>query len=108
MSENSQSRNEQIFSLKRNLYKWAKQNLRGTSVKNESTGNVIEISAQGIDEWYSKSKSEEQIKSISLLTEIVKNAKLTHSAKNAHSERKNAPNLDDLKNQTVLNSSAPT
>ncbi|MBQ9205434.1 MAG: hypothetical protein IJ158_01830 [Treponema sp.] len=137
---------DELYRLKRELYKWAKQNLRGTVVKNEATSNLIEISTQGIDEWFSKSKSEEQIKSISLLTEILKNAKLSHSAKNFHSERKNAPSfeyyecpieidekgftavisikiiianignrriyyhhyLDDIKNQTALNSCVPT
>ena len=65
---------DELFTLKRNLYRWAKENLRGTSVINELSGNLIEISAQGIDEWFSKSKSEEQIKSISLLTQILKKA----------------------------------
>ena len=84
---------DEIFNLKRQLYKWAKANLRGTSVLNEASGNTIEISTQGIDEWYSKSKSEEQIKSISMLPEILRKAKMTHVAKNKHS---------------ALNSSAPT
>ena len=136
----------EILSLKRLLYKWAKANLRGTSVVNEASGNTIEISAQGIDEWFSKSKSKEQIQSIYLLPQILRTAKKTHVAKNNHSERKNAPlfeyyecpiemqknnfnvvvsvkliveklgnrriyyhhYLEDLKNQTALNSSAPT
>ncbi|MBO4706872.1 MAG: hypothetical protein J5647_14125 [Spirochaetaceae bacterium] len=137
---------DELHQLKRELYKWAKQNLRGQKVTNVDSGNIIEISAQGIGEWYSKSKSEEQIKSITLLTEILQSARLTHTSKNTHSERKNAPTfeyyecpieidekgfnavtsikvvienvgdrriyyhhyLGDLKNQTALNSSAPT
>ena len=135
-----------MHALKRSLYKWAKENLRGITVINELSGNTIEISTQGIDEWYSKSKSEDQIKSITLLPEILKAAKFTHQGNNVHSERKNAPKfeyyecpleidekgynaiisikivvenvgdrriyyhhyLDELKNQTVLNSSVPT
>lgn len=85
---------DELFTLKRTLYKWAKENLRGTSVINELSGNFIEISAQGIDEWFSKSKSEEQIKSISLLTQILKKAKYTHAEKNIHSELKNAPSFE--------------
>ena len=85
---------EELHQLKRDLYKWAKQNLRGTTVVNEETGNPIEISSQGIDEWYSKSKSEEQIKSINLLTEILKAARLTHSSDNNHSTLKNAPKFE--------------
>ena len=138
--------NEELHQLKRDLYHWAKETLRGTSVINTESGNVIEITSQGIDEWYSKSKSEEQIKSINLLTEILKAARLTHSSNNNHSTLKNAPKfeyyecpieidekgfnavasikviienvgnrriyyhhyLGELKNQTVLNSSAPT
>ena len=137
---------DELYTLKRQLYRWAKENLRGTSVINELSGKIIEISTQGIDEWFSKSKSEEQIKSITLLPQILKNAKYTHSEKNIHTERKNAPSfeyyecpleidekdfnavvsikiviasqgdrriyyhhyLDDLKNQTALNSSAQT
>lgn len=85
---------DELHNLKRSLYQWAKDNLRGTSVINEDTGNSIEISTQGIDEWFYKSKSEEQIKSISLLTEILKLARFTHSSKNVHSERKNAPSFE--------------
>lgn len=137
---------DELHTLKRSLYKWAKENLRGVTVVNELSGNTIEISTQGIDEWYSKSKSKEQIKSITLLPEILKAARFTHHGKNVHSERKNAPKfeyyecpleidekgynaiisikivvenigdrriyyhhyLDELKNQTVLNSSVPT
>ena len=82
---------DELQSLKRALYSWAKKNLRGLSVVNELTGNKIEISAQGINEWFSKSKSEEQIKSITLLPELLKAAKYTHNEKNIHSKRKNAP-----------------
>ena len=46
-----------IYELKKQLYRWAKDNLRGKKVVNEQTGNSIEISTQGIDKWYSKSKS---------------------------------------------------
>lgn len=137
---------DELYTLKRSLYKWAKDNLRGKIVINELSGNSIEISSQGIDEWFSKSKSEEQIKSITLLSEILRLAKFTHNSDNIHSTRKNAPKfeyyecpleidekgynavigikivvenigdrriyyhhyLDELKNQTVLNSCVPT
>lgn len=137
---------DELYTLKRSLYKWAKDNLRGKIVINELSGNSIEISSQGIDEWFSKSKSEEQIKSITLLSEILRLAKFTHNSDNIHSTRKNAPMfeyyecpleidekgynavisikivvenigdrriyyhhyLDELKNQTVLNSCVPT
>ena len=82
---------EELHELKRQLYNWAKANLRGTSVVNFSTGNIIEISSQGIDEWFSKSKSEEQIKSISSLHQILQTAIFSHSSDNIHSQRKNAP-----------------
>ncbi len=85
---------DQLHELKRSLYLWAKQNLRGTKVINEPSGNVIEISLQGIDEWFSKSKSEEQIKSISLLPQILQEAKYIHTSDNTHSERKNAPKFE--------------
>lgn len=135
-----------MHALKKELYRWAKKTVRGSAVLNSDTGNIIAISAQGIDEWYAKSKSEEQIKSILLLPDILQRAKLTHSAKNVYSERKNAPSFEyyecpveieekgfhavvsvkivvaaekdrriyyhhylaDIKNQTVLNCSAPT
>lgn len=85
---------DELHSLKRSLYKWAKKNLQGTSVLNKSSGNIIEISSQGIGEWFSKSKSEEQIKSIAFLPEILKYAIYTHKVDNIHSERKNAPNFE--------------
>ena len=83
-----------VAPLKSPSYLWAKQNLRGTKVINELSGNVIEISLQGIDEWFSKSKSEEQIKSISLLPQILQEAKYIHTSDNTHSERKNAPKFE--------------
>ena len=86
--------NEELHQLKRDLYHWAKETLRGTSIINTESGNVIEITSQGIDEWYSKSKSEEQIKSINLLTEILKAARYTHSSENIHSTLKNAPKFE--------------
>ena len=79
---------DELYTLKRSLYKWAKDNLRGKIVINELSGNLIEISSQGIDEWFSKSKSEEQIKSITLLSEILRLAKFTHNSDNIHSTRK--------------------
>lgn len=79
---------DELHALKRKLYQWAKENLRGTSVKNEEKGILIEISTQGINEWFSKSKSEEQIKSILLLPQILQKSKFTHS------ENKNAPRLN--------------
>ena len=85
---------DELYTLKRSLYKWAKDNLRGKIVINELTGNSIEISSQGIDEWFSKSKSEEQIKSITLLSEILRLAKFTHNSDNIHSTRKNAPKFE--------------
>ena len=85
---------DELYTLKRSLYKWAKDNLRGKIVINELSGNSIEISSQGIDEWFSKSKSEEQIKSITLLSEILRLAKFTHNSDNIHSTRKNAPKFE--------------
>lgn len=41
---------DELHQLKRELYKWAKQNLRGQIVTNEDSGNIIEISTQGINE----------------------------------------------------------
>ncbi len=83
-----------IYELKKQLYRWAKDNLRGKKVVNEQTGNSIEISTQGIDEWYSKSKSEAQIRSILRLTEILAKAIKTHESENIHSDRKNAPSFE--------------
>lgn len=85
---------DELHALKRKLYQWAKENLRGISVKNEEKGILIEISSQGINEWFSKSKSEEQIKSILLLPQILQKSKFTHSEKNIHSENKNAPSFE--------------
>ncbi len=85
---------DQLHELKRSLYLWAKENIRGTKVTNELSGNIIEISLQGIDEWYSKSKSEEQIKSISLLPQILQEAKYINTSDNTHSELKNAPKFE--------------
>ena len=85
---------EKLHELKRQLYRWAKANLRGKSVINLATGNIIEISSQGIDEWFSKSKSEEQIKSIYSLNQILETAVYTHSSNNTHSQRQNAPSFE--------------
>ncbi|WP_303920964.1 hypothetical protein [Treponema berlinense] len=87
-------RDDKLHILKRELYRWAKQTLRGTNVKNEQTQSIIEISTQGIDEWYSKSKSEAQIRSILKLKEILAKAVKTHESKNIHSDRKNAPSFE--------------
>ena len=71
--------NEELHQLKRDLYHWAKETLRGISVINTDSGNVIEITSQGIDEWYSN------------------NRRIYYHHY-----------LEGLKSKTVLNSSAPT
>lgn len=37
--------NEELHQLKRDLYHWAKETLRGTSVINTESGNIIEITS---------------------------------------------------------------
>lgn len=94
---------EELHAQKREFYRWAKTELRGMTIINEPTGNAIEISSQGIDEWYSKSKTEEQVKSILKLPDILRNAKFSHSAKNTHSERKNAPSFEYYECPVLIN-----
>jgi hypothetical protein len=72
---------EKTFSdreLKMNCLEYAKT-MKDDVVTNTDTGNDIKISNKGIQEWFSKSKSREQILSIKQIKYVLKNAKYNHS-----------------------------
>ena len=53
--------------LKMKCLEYAEKNFRGKKFKNTSSGHEIQVSKKGLNEWFSKSKSEEQIISIKFL-----------------------------------------
>ena len=87
-------KHEELKSLKRTCLEYAEKQFRGKYFKNLSTGHEIEVSKKGLNEWYSKSKSMEQILSIKRLDEILINAVYSHSAKNTKNTELNAPSYE--------------
>ena len=75
---------EQLLKLKKHCYKQAEERFRGKAFFNIDRQTYIHVSKVGLDEWYSKSKSMEQIISICWLNKILEKAKYTHSAENKH------------------------
>ena len=75
---------EKCICLKKACYEYAKEHFRGKTFFNINRQTFINVSKRGLDEWYSKSKSLEQIISICHLDEILKFSVYTHSAENEH------------------------
>ncbi len=94
--------------LKNECLEYAEKHFRGKIFRNLSSGNEIEVSKKGLNEWYSKSKSIEQILSIKLLDEILINAIYSHSSKNTKNIELNAPSYEyynykiEIENETYL------
>ncbi|MCQ2242463.1 hypothetical protein [Treponema sp.] len=78
---------EELKQLKTDCFDYAKKYFSGRKFTNKHTGYEIEVSKRGLNEWVSKSKSEEQILSIKRLDEILENAKYTHSSANVHNPK---------------------
>ena len=80
---------KRLKQLKMECLEYAETNFRGKSFKNISSGHDIQVSKKGLNEWFSKSKSEEQILSIKSLDTILINAVYSHSSENTKNQEKN-------------------
>ena len=80
--------------LKTECLKFAEKNFRGRIFKNISSGHDIAVSKKGLNEWFSKSKSIEQILSIKSLDIILTNATYSHSSINTKNLEQNAPSYE--------------
>lgn len=85
---------KRLKQLKIECLEYAEANFRGKTYKNISSGHDIQVSKKGLNEWFSKSKSEEQILSIKSLDIILINAIYSHSSKNTKNEEQNAPTYE--------------
>ena len=73
---------------------YAEKKFRGNVYKNISSGHEICVSKKGLNEWFSKSKSYEQIISIKSLDLILKNATYSHASENTKNHEQNAPSYE--------------
>ncbi len=87
----------ELKKIKKECLEYAEKNFRGKSFKNLSTNAEIEVSKKGLNEWYSKSKSLEQILSIKKLDEILTNAIYSHCSTNTKNKEVNAPTYEYYK-----------
>ena len=84
----------ELKQLKIQCLEFAEQNFRGNIYKNISSGHEITVSKKGLNEWFSKSKTIEQILSIKSLDTILTNATYSHSSKNTKNLEQNAPSYE--------------
>ena len=96
---------KRLKQLKMECLEYAETNFRGKSFKNISSGHDIQVSKKGLNEWFSKSKSEEQILSIKSLDTILINAVYSHSSENTKNQEKNAPTYEYYYYPITLNNS---
>ena len=80
--------------LKIECLEFAENNFRGNSYKNTSSGHEIRVSKKGLNEWFSKSKTIDQILSIKSLDTILTNANYSHSSENTKNLEQNAPSYE--------------
>ena len=57
---------QKLKQLKIEGLEYAEKNFRGNSYKNKSSGHIIDVSKKSLNEWFSKSKTVEQILSIKI------------------------------------------
>ena len=62
--------------LKKECFLFARENFQGKFFNNSHTGRDILVSRNGLDEWYSKTKSRDQALSIKQLGKMLENSKL--------------------------------
>jgi hypothetical protein len=65
--------------LKKDCFNYARDNFQGKKYLNSDTGREILVSRDGLDEWYSKTKSREQALSIKILDDLLTSSKLSKS-----------------------------
>ncbi len=94
--------------LKIECLEYAEANFRGKQYKNISSGHNIQVSKKGLNEWFSKSKSEEQILSIKFLDIILINALYSHSSQNTKNLEQNAPSYEYYNYPMVINNTSYT
>ena len=82
---------------------YAEKKFRGNVYKNISSGHEICVSKKGLNEWFSKSKSVEQIISIKSLDIILVNAVYSHSSENINNNEINAPSYEYYNYQIEIN-----
>ena len=80
--------------IKFECLEFAEKAFRGKSFENISSGHLIKVSKKGLNEWFSKSKSYEQIISIKSLDLILKNATYSHASENTKNHEQNAPSYE--------------
>ena len=85
---------QKLKQLKMECLEYAEKNFRGNVYKNISSGHEIGVSKKGLNEWFSKSKSVEQILSIKFLDTILVNAVYSHSSENTKNNEINAPSYE--------------
>lgn len=76
-------KNKKEFSLlKKECLQYAIDHFLGNKYPNSSSGELVEIevSKKGLNDWFSKTKTKDQAKSIKKLDSLLLSAKYTHSA----------------------------
>ena len=62
--------------LKKECFRYARENFQGKFFTNFDTGRNILVSRDGLDEWYNKTKSRDQSLSIKILNKLLENGKI--------------------------------
>jgi hypothetical protein len=79
VGETDAEKNLTDYELKRACFNYARARFQGKKYLNGDAGREILVSRDGLDEWYSKTKSREQALSIKILDDLLASSKLSKS-----------------------------
>jgi hypothetical protein len=77
VTESDEEKGLSFHELKKHCFRYARQNFQGKKYLNGNTGREILVSRDGLDEWYSKTKSREQALSLKILDDLLVSSELT-------------------------------
>jgi hypothetical protein len=89
--------------LKQHCFEYARNAFQGQKYLNDATGREILVSRDGLDEWYSKTKSREQALSIKILGDLLTSSTLSKSD-NDRKGREDIQGMDHFSRYCIINS----
>jgi hypothetical protein len=93
------------YELKRECFSYAREHFQGKKYLNHDTGREILVSRDGLDEWYSKTRSREQAISIKILDDLLILSKLSKPDTDRKG-RDDVTSMDHFSRKCVVNGKA--
>jgi hypothetical protein len=105
IDENESEKGLSNYELKRECFSYAKERFQGKKYLNHDTGREILVSRDGLDEWYSKTRSREQALSIKILDDLLISSKLSKPDTDRKG-RDDVKSMDHFSRNCIINGKA--